>query len=50
MPRHHPDRQPLFDLASEQHGYFTIEQAAHSFFTYHRRRKPLYPFEPDATY
>ena len=21
-----------------------------SFFTYHRRRKPLYPFEPDATY
>jgi microcystin degradation protein MlrC len=21
-----------------------------SFFTYHRRRTPLYPFEPDATY
>jgi predicted transcriptional regulator of viral defense system len=27
-PRHEPDRQLLFDIASEQHGYFTTEQAA----------------------
>ncbi len=27
IPSHQPDHQQLFDIASEQHGYFTTEQA-----------------------
>jgi predicted transcriptional regulator of viral defense system len=41
--RHRPDRQALFDIASEQYGYFTADQAARcgyarDMLTYHARR------------
>jgi predicted transcriptional regulator of viral defense system len=43
MNRHGPDRQGLFDLASQQYGYFTADQAAQcgyarDMLTYHVRR------------
>src|SRR5438876_471935 len=42
-PRHEPNRQLLFDIASEQSGYFTTEQAAQcgygrDMLTYHVKR------------